>query len=324
MPFSNPIVGGVTLIRPAIQSPNFISGSSGWAIKKDGSAEFNDVTIRGSVSVGGESLYYSPSPGAGNLIASISADDGADAFGNPVLSCITVYDPDLESYVSLQPVNGARIEFMPQNTSGNYNAGSISTELGASSRGGIRVSSPSHVGNARSAAYSMFGGGPTTSDTSILFSADRVNFSDKVEVTDTLTASSTVKVGAYVQRDAETWSTPSYMANWGGSGTFNGSTTFTSLQYRIDAEDNVWLYGCFAPSGAVGFDVFTLPVGYRPLNRAMVPMNFFDTSAGTVDGRFLQVLTNGNVSVVSTVAGANPAVGDNYFVNGKFPRGNIA
>ena len=49
MPFTNPIVAGTTLIREAIQSPNFVIGSegvvSGWSIDKDGSATFYDVTI---------------------------------------------------------------------------------------------------------------------------------------------------------------------------------------------------------------------------------------------------------------------------------------
>lgn len=48
MTFSNPIVGGTTLIRPAIHSPNYIPGVDGWSVNKDGSAEFNDVVIRGS------------------------------------------------------------------------------------------------------------------------------------------------------------------------------------------------------------------------------------------------------------------------------------
>lgn len=47
MPFSNPVVGGTTLIRPSIHSPDYVANTSGWTINKDGSAEFNDVTIRG-------------------------------------------------------------------------------------------------------------------------------------------------------------------------------------------------------------------------------------------------------------------------------------
>jgi hypothetical protein len=47
--FSNPIVGGAeTLIRSAIKSFGYIAGVFGWRIAKDGSAEFNDVTVRGS------------------------------------------------------------------------------------------------------------------------------------------------------------------------------------------------------------------------------------------------------------------------------------
>jgi len=49
MPFSNPIVAGSTLVRPAIQSPDYVAGVSGWAIKRDGTAEFNDVTVRGTI-----------------------------------------------------------------------------------------------------------------------------------------------------------------------------------------------------------------------------------------------------------------------------------
>lgn len=51
MPFSNPIVGGNILVRPAIQSPDYVAGVSGWAIMRDGTAEFNDATFRGEVEV---------------------------------------------------------------------------------------------------------------------------------------------------------------------------------------------------------------------------------------------------------------------------------
>lgn len=51
--FSSPIVGGQSkLIRPAVQSPNFQTGSNGWTINKDGSAEFNNVAVRGQINAG--------------------------------------------------------------------------------------------------------------------------------------------------------------------------------------------------------------------------------------------------------------------------------
>jgi hypothetical protein len=49
MAFSNPVVGGETLIRDSIQSENFEPGVAGWAVNRDGTAEFNDVTARGDI-----------------------------------------------------------------------------------------------------------------------------------------------------------------------------------------------------------------------------------------------------------------------------------
>ena len=50
MVFRNSVVGGTTLVRPAIKSPNYVAGISGWSINADGTAEFNDVVVRGDLS----------------------------------------------------------------------------------------------------------------------------------------------------------------------------------------------------------------------------------------------------------------------------------
>lgn len=50
MNFTNPIAGGGgALTRVALKSPNYVTGVSGWTIRKDGSAEFSDATFRGDV-----------------------------------------------------------------------------------------------------------------------------------------------------------------------------------------------------------------------------------------------------------------------------------
>lgn len=57
--FQSPIVGGsANLVRPAIQSPNYVAGTIGWIISKDGSAEFNGATIRGELRVDGTGQAY--------------------------------------------------------------------------------------------------------------------------------------------------------------------------------------------------------------------------------------------------------------------------
>jgi hypothetical protein len=53
MPFANSIAGGNgSLVRTQLQSGNYVAGVSGWRIGKDGSAEFNNGTFRGSITAG--------------------------------------------------------------------------------------------------------------------------------------------------------------------------------------------------------------------------------------------------------------------------------
>jgi len=52
--FANPLVSALgRLIRAQIQSPNFVTGVSGWRIGRDGVAEFLNLIARGSLDVGG-------------------------------------------------------------------------------------------------------------------------------------------------------------------------------------------------------------------------------------------------------------------------------
>jgi hypothetical protein len=90
--FVNPILGGGgALVRPAIKSPNYSPGLAGWTIKRDGSAELNNVVIRGGTVVSGLALYYNGTPATGNLIMSISAAAGVDSFGNAYVKGVGLY-----------------------------------------------------------------------------------------------------------------------------------------------------------------------------------------------------------------------------------------
>jgi hypothetical protein len=53
MTFTNSILAGTTLVREAISSEGFVSGSTGWEIQRDGDAEFNNVDIRGDWTIQG-------------------------------------------------------------------------------------------------------------------------------------------------------------------------------------------------------------------------------------------------------------------------------
>lgn len=113
MTFSNPITGGQgALVRPAIKSPNYNPGVDGWSINKDGSAEFNDLTIRGTFRgtefIINSSGYfiYDGTPANGNLVISITSASGTDSFGNAYLEGFTSYGDPLGNDVTTQLVGG--------------------------------------------------------------------------------------------------------------------------------------------------------------------------------------------------------------------------
>lgn len=89
MPFTDPILGsGGTLIREAIKSPDYDQGVAGWTINADGSAEFNNVVVRGDLVTGPDEagLYYvdtwvsgSSGPGgASEGVGLLGPDPGTD------------------------------------------------------------------------------------------------------------------------------------------------------------------------------------------------------------------------------------------------------
>ena len=112
----NPVVGGTVLRRASIQSPNFVTGSSGWAINQDGSAEFNNVVIRNGQIVSGTALYYSGPPGAGKLVASVAAAAGTDVFGNFYLAGIAAYK--ITAPFSATVVFGTALQFWTATVAG--------------------------------------------------------------------------------------------------------------------------------------------------------------------------------------------------------------
>jgi len=86
VPFSNPVAGGLTLIRQALRSLGYAAGVSGWSINKDGSAEFSDATIRGKViatGTGGARIVIDPA-GTTPEIDFLSPDGSNLAFVNLV------------------------------------------------------------------------------------------------------------------------------------------------------------------------------------------------------------------------------------------------
>jgi hypothetical protein len=85
------------LAIPSMQSPGFIHNITGWQIDKNGNAEFNNLTIRGTffgldfIINSSGAFFYNGTPALGNLKISIASAAGVDQFGN-------VYTDNIVSY----------------------------------------------------------------------------------------------------------------------------------------------------------------------------------------------------------------------------------
>jgi hypothetical protein len=83
---ANPIIGGGgALVYPAIHSPNYVLAVSGWAIRKDGTAQLTGVVLISGSFTGTNfiinssgAFFYSGVPATGNLVTSIAPAPGND------------------------------------------------------------------------------------------------------------------------------------------------------------------------------------------------------------------------------------------------------
>ncbi len=107
MPWQHAIAGGQgNLIATSFQSPNFQHLLQGWQVARDGSAEFNNLTIRGTffgtdfIINSAGAFFYSGTPAHGNLIISVTTAAGTDSFGNAYKADISVYGSN-NSYLQL-------------------------------------------------------------------------------------------------------------------------------------------------------------------------------------------------------------------------------
>lgn len=81
--FNDPIVsGGGSLVYPSIHSPNYSPGASGWAIKKDGTAEFASLIVR---ETGGRTTLTPPASDPTGVLGTQQVGQALGASGSVLL-----------------------------------------------------------------------------------------------------------------------------------------------------------------------------------------------------------------------------------------------
>jgi hypothetical protein len=132
----DPIVGGTALRIPAIQSPNFVTGVSGWIIRQNGSAEFHNILLTGGslvVASAGQGVFvYSGSPGLGNPPVFSATSGTTDPYDNTVIPTLQIQGGGA---LTVGAAGGPQVQLLS-------NAGiTITTLIGATSAAASNVTS---------------------------------------------------------------------------------------------------------------------------------------------------------------------------------------
>ncbi|HEY1213267.1 MAG TPA: hypothetical protein VGE93_06510 [Bryobacteraceae bacterium] len=322
MQFGNPIVGGDTLVRDAIKSPNYVHNISGWIIRGDGSAELNNAQIRNGEVVGGTQLFYAAgTPGAGNLIASISDTQGTDAYGNTYFVGVCNYSTGGNPNTFVQLLNGQVFSgLMTDNIANTTMVGytkTTNTERGTRP-GADLIAATDGSYQYRGSVLVQPGNDSTWGNAPRILIVEK-NGGSRVHATIS---------GSLQVSDTFGNTLPSYTVGAAGAAPFStnwqtstGYGSFASgvqpLSYSLLPDGRVHVRGAFATGSVAPTSnaVFVLPTGYHPTTvvalgtyHARISPSSNET-IGTV-----YVNTNGNFDLFSTNTGStNPLVANSTF-----------
>lgn len=304
---------GNMLIQGA-HSNNYVPGSTGWTINADGSAEFNNIVIRGGTVVSGTALYYAGTPGSGTLIASIAAVAGTDVYGNSYLAGITTYSgPPASTFTNL--------------SGGNTFVGKIV--------GGVPDTQHAALINAGNTLGRLILNAGTTSLSvnpsmlTMISGNNNVSFPGDPNVPFGLWQSQNgssvadLLVTGAVRNCDLTGSTVSAQLVIMGTGWAQGSSgtgAWPSLRWLVDAEDNLHIMGTFNVTATGNAVVGTLPAYNGPSGNVAIVGGAarFVGVAGSVLPLYLN-----NAGQLRTQNAPTLTVGDSFMINSVVPLGNL-
>jgi hypothetical protein len=336
--FADSVLGGAQkLIRKAIQSPNYVAGTTGWTINKDGTVEFNNGTFRGTVTAGtfqgtnfvinsAGAFFYSGTPAAGNLVVAIASTAGTDPYGNGYGVGITLLDTlNPAAHRTLNLLDTDLVWFATQYIFGPQ----INTILASTNAQspGLVLSGGTNDNTLLSfvtGQLSLYGGsadGTATAWNQIGGVDDNTGVLQRIltQVIGQLVATSPTATPGTTRATAgmETWHTPAMGSGW-ATGPFSGG--YLAIRYRIDTQDNLVIQGsCHTTSATPAATLFTLPAGWRPVAPWRGP-GAVENNSGTPTVEFVDVATTGAVTLGTALA----ASGKDIYFDAEIPLGNIS
>ena len=284
MGFGNPAVGGSTLIRDSIHSPNYVTGVSGWSIMRNGDAEFNQGRFRGAVLIGGPPAVGAVSLGlTGTDIPAVLRNFNAE------------YDIWYEANIYWYSATDFYFEALVHNTffalteriTGTVHGGGTVVEIQEFVDGPTGAANAVHLGTDRYVVNRL------------LYEIRSTDI--QIRSTGTFTTEADLKSADPVAGlpTVETWHNLGFLNGWGGA-----------LKYRMipSPANNVQIVGVITAGTKVnGTTIATLPAAYRPTTAQDVPGNADVTVAGATNPHF-NVLANGNINCFGYAAATNCSI----------------
>lgn len=268
---------------------------SGWSNTASSVLTANTViVVAGDPNTG--VFIYSGTPANGNLIMSMTAAAGTDPYGNDYGSGIVSY-PNTGAHSGGVKINAGEIELgQPPNFT---NAATLRQSLffGGDIQLDTGTGDASHLQAANLAltAGTASTGTGTASTPNLALTDDGGS-----SAVDILLSGSVISTD--VLGNPHTWQTPAYNPGWAGDSAVGG--VLQSLQYRIDAQNNLVLDGVMHTTSATPSSVaFTLPSGYHPTGKGRRFITMSNTS-GLVPV-YVTVGTSGDVSVTNNPSASN-------------------
>lgn len=284
-----------TLVLKALQSPNYIAGTSGWTVKKDGSAEFNNLAIRGTFngtnfiinSTG--AFFYSGTPATGNLIVSVTNVSGTDAFGNAFQQGTTSYGTLPGPFVQMFGATFTLSSNAAATTITHSGQVNLTDSVAAGQAPAINIISP---------------------NTALISSAGRGEIVVRGQSHDASVAAAVISdqiltwIPGGTHTTVEVWNAMSVINGWSNTG---GSDV--TAQYRMVASppNSVEIIGCIHETAKTSNVFATLPSGYQPVKiqgfGAHISVATGGTAVATTAG--IQCDTSGNLSLLGYASGTS-------------------
>lgn len=322
MGFQDPIVGGIALRIPAIRSPNFVAGSQGWTINIDGSAEFNNLTVRGSfvgtdyvINASG-AFFYSGTPAAGNLIVSIAPNPGADAFGNAYPAGINTQSGSVDGDQFLNISQGN--VFLGALAAGSQDLVDAAQIFPSPTLAQVALRS-GKTGALPDPALLRLSAGADSATTGSTGPYAVLTDLDGDSDADWHLSGSVLKTNQ--AGSLYTWQLPTAAANW-AMGDSGGH--FAPFQYSLDALDNIVGLGAIHATAALAAGTYQFTSAnnvtpYIPKKNWRVVCVQTDSGDNYKATAYFQLNTTGQWKVMTSTAIAN---GDNFYLGATFPLGN--